>query len=143
LAVCLLLVLTLVKKIAPRYGFAGVAALLTLSFGAYFGCERLRHDALRGIQFTPFLTDNGDFAAGYDIRKHKPVVISDWPWSERACPPNSGAVTGTVRGRDGRAVRGAVVYADLADGRPTQRAVLQTETDAEGHFDFHGLHFGR
>lgn len=51
------------KKIAPRYGFAAVAALLTFSFGAYFGCERLRHDALRGIQFAPFLTDNGDFGS--------------------------------------------------------------------------------
>jgi hypothetical protein len=141
LAISFVLLLTLVRKLAPRYGFAGIATLVSLCLGAYFSCDRLRHEALRGIQFSPFLNENGDFAAGYDLSKYKPVVISDWPWSERACPPNTGAVTGTVRGRDGRAVRGANVYVDLADG-PAMRLIPQTETDAQGHFAFHGLHFG-
>ena len=104
-----LLLLTLVRRIAPLYGFAGVAALMAFSFGGYFGCEQLRNDALRGIQFTPFFSENGRLVAGYDLRKYAPIVISDWPWSERAFPPNTGSVNGVVTSGGGRAIRGAVV----------------------------------
>jgi hypothetical protein len=101
LAIGALLLLTGLKKIPRRYGSLGVAALLIFSFAAYLSCEWLRRDALRHVQFTPFFINDGvstRLVAGCDPKQHKPVVISDWPWSERAYPPDTGAVQGTVKG---------------------------------------------
>ena len=147
LAICLLLLSMWVKKMPRRYGFLGVAALLTISVGACFSCERLRDDAFRRgkWRFTPFFINDcvsTDFAAGCDLRKYKPVVISDWPWSERAYPPGTGSIYGTVKNGDGRVAGGVAVYADGGDGLPTMGVVPHDETDREGHFEIHGLRFG-
>jgi hypothetical protein len=147
LAICLLLFSTWVKKMPRRYGFVGMAALLTISFGAYLICERLRDDAFRRgkWQFTPFFINecvSTDFAAGCDLMKYKPVVISDWPWSERANPPNTGSVYGTVRNAGGRVAGRVTVCADGGDGLPTMGVVPCDKTDREGHFEIHGLRFG-
>jgi hypothetical protein len=142
-AVCALLWLTGWKKVPAWWRISGVAALLAASFGAYFSCELLRHDALRRVQFAPFFINDGistRMVAGCGPRECTPVVISDWPWSERMYPPNTGAMNGTVKGGNGRAARGAIVYA-VRDDVPTQAALPWAETDAEGHFDFHGLEF--
>jgi hypothetical protein len=70
-----------------------------------------------------------------------PLVISDWPWSERAYPPNSGSIYGTVKNGDGKGVVGAWVYPSR-DDVPAMKAVRWGETDAEGHFEIHSLQFG-
>jgi hypothetical protein len=133
-----------VKKMPPRYGFLGIATLLMISFGAYFSCERLREDAFRrGAWHLPtFIVSDcvsRGFVAGCDPRKYKPMVITDWPWSERAYPPFTGTIYGTVKDGDGRPAKGAVVEA-----RSDTQFFGQSpwdETDADGHFAIH-LRFG-
>ena len=66
--------------------------------------------------------------------------LADW----RPLPPvdrDTGSVDGTVITQEGRLVAGATVYASSPD-RPIGGIVPHKETDASGHFAFHGLRWG-
>jgi len=146
LACCLVVLAVGLKKISHGHGIVAVAALWALLLSEYLTCEFLRAYTIRHqLRFAPFLTSEGlgaRWVAGLDPGKYRPVVISDWPWSERVCPLDSGSVYGTLKNKRGQMLARASVCAGRVDV-PTAAPFSTSDTDASGRFTFPCLPFGR